>query len=159
MKQILTKNEPLRLATKRDMLAGNYGAQLKRPDRGYKAPEGFSYVDDLPMPNPVDGYRWVRKLTDTEYGWEQVAVPVIVPTPVSMAQFQEEITKDAYKIGGVSLFDIVEGAVAQAGTVMGIWWRAASVVDRQNPKVLLMASSIGVSSETLDAIFIGAALN
>jgi hypothetical protein len=157
---ILIQDEPLALA-KRDMLPKNNGTPLKRPNGGEHAtPEGFSYVPNLPRPAPQDGFRFQRLLTATEYGWEAVAIPVTVPTPVSMAQFREELSKPTYNNEtGVSLRVIVQQAVEASGIVMLDWWDTAGTVERENDKVLEMAEALGVTDETLDAIFTGASLN
>jgi len=48
---------------------------------GVKAPTGCKYIPNLPKPSeaPQDGYRWARKLSLTEYGWEEVAIPIPEP--------------------------------------------------------------------------------
>lgn len=159
MKQILIKNSPLALAKKSDLVK-NSGTPLKRNESGHDSPTGFSYIDneDQPTDAPEDGYRWQRLLTSEAWTWEEVAIPFVLPDPVSLAQFKEEITKSAYEVDGVTLYDIVVAAIG-SDLVLGIWWSSAATVDRNNAKVLAVATALSVSSETLDAIFIGAALN
>ena len=162
MKQILITNETLTITTRKE-LGPNNGTPLTRPDEGHSSPDGYTYVNDVPRPAeaPQEGYRWKRATpTLEEYGWEEVAIPTIVPTPVSMAQFREELSKPTYNNeAGVTMRVIVQQAVNASGIVMQDWWDTASVVERYNAKVLAMAEALGVSDETLDAIFTGANLN
>ena len=162
MNQILIKQETLKPAKRKDLVR-NSGTKLTRENKDW-CEDGYYYCDDSPRPTeaPEDGYRWQRaeQATEQAYGWQQVAILVIVPDRVSMAQFQEEISKPTYNNEtGVSLLDIVDGAVSTQDQQMKIWWAKASEVDRDNAKVLTMAQALGVSNETLDAIFIGAILN
>ena len=160
MKQILINTTTLALATRRELKALGLGAPLTRPDDTYNAPEGFAYIDDLPRPDDLEGYRTQRTAPTLDgYGWEQVEIPFVLPDPVSMAQFREELSKPAYEIDNVSLRVIVQQAVEAAGIVMLDWWDTAATVDRHNAKVSVMAEALSVSDETLDAIFIGAADN
>ena len=159
MKYSLITKTPLALARK--PIAGKPISRERDNLTGVKAPTGCKYIPNLPTPSeaPQDGFRWARKLTLSEYGWEEVAIPVVVPSPVSMAQFREELSKPAYEVDGTSLRVIVQQAVEASGIVMLDWWDTAATVERFNVKVLAMAQMLGVSDDTLDAIFTGANLN
>ncbi len=144
--------------------SGGYRPQIERDNLdGYGAPEGEQYVENLPLPTdaPEDGYRWARATPTLDgYGWQQVEIPFVLPDPVSMAQFREELSKPAYNNdAGVTLRMIVQQAVEASGIVMLDWWNTAATVDRHNAKVAAMAEALGISGETLDDIFIGASEN
>jgi len=85
---------------------------------------------------------------------------VVVPDTVLMAQLREEMYDPQYSLeGGTTLRDAVEQAVSTAGGVLKDWWDTAPNVRRDSPKVAAMAAALGISDETLDALWIGAALN
>ena len=96
MKYSLITKSPLALARK--PIAGKPISRTRDNLTGVKAPTGCKYVPNQAMPSeaPQDGFRWTRKLTLTEYGWEEVAIPVEDVTP-------EDATQGALKAWWASL--------------------------------------------------------
>lgn len=75
--------------------------------------------------------------------------PVDVPQTVNPRQIRQALT-------ALGLRNAVETAVSTAGQDMQDWWGFTPSFDRYHPEVLAMASTLGVTSAQVDALFIRA---
>ncbi len=77
--------------------------------------------------------------------------PVQVPNAVSRRQFKRGLLN-------IGMLDAVESAVASSGDrSLQIDWAEAQYVERTNPFVTQLATSLGKSESDIDALFIMAA--
>jgi len=148
----LIKNETLTLATRKEMRDGNYGYPLTRPDGDWQSPDGYTYVDDLPKPEPQDGYRWVRKLTSDEYGWEEIAI--VIPDPVYGEVSKRIFFKRMTALGKWRQF---KQLIKQDESVKDLYDNSAGL-DINDPDVIALSpaikSELGLSDEEYQSLFL-----
>ena len=96
--------------------------------------EGFHAVEVAPVNNVQT--------------WELVANAVAVPQSITPLQAKLQLLK-------LGLLDEVETLVTGDRTSQ-LYWEYASAIDRDNPMLLSMANSLGLTSEQVDEMFIEA---
>lgn len=72
-----------------------------------------------------------------------------IPTSVSPRQIRQALTR-------FNVRTQVEAAVAAGDQDLKDWWEFATVVERNHPMVVGMATALGISATELDAIFVAA---
>ena len=95
MKYVLIQIDPLQLA---DQSIDGYPVVREVGDPlTWASPDGYTYIPapDEPTDDPGEGNRWVRNLTETEYGW------------IIGDALPEEVTPNEY-FTGVSKFTIMK---------------------------------------------------
>ena len=96
--------------------------------------EGFYAIEVAPINN-----------TQT---WELIEIPKVVPQSITPLQAKLQLLK-------LGLLDEVEALVTGDRTAQ-LYWEYASVIERDNDILLLMANSLGLTSEQVDEMFIEA---
>lgn len=79
---------------------------------------------------------------------EQIAA-ALIPRSVSPRQIRQALTR-------FNVRTQVEAAVAAGDQDIKDWWEFATVVERNHPMVVGMATALGISTTELDAIFVAA---
>lgn len=72
-----------------------------------------------------------------------------IPLSVSPRQIRQALTR-------FNVRTQVEAAVAAGDQDLKDWWEFATVVERNHPMVVGMATALGISTTELDAIFVAA---
>ena len=80
--------------------------------------------------------------------WELREIPKVVPQSITPLQAKLQLLK-------LGLLDEVEALVSNDRTSQ-LYWEYASVVERDNAVLLLMAEQLGLTSEQVDEMFIEA---
>jgi len=123
-------------------------------------PEGYKYVENLPMPNDApEGQYYVRELTSDAYGWKLEDFVVDIIESVTRIQMRDALI-DA------QLFDSVEAIISgmpettDQETIekkkMNDWWNHAPNFRRDNARIAVMQSAMGLTEEEVDALFLAA---
>lgn len=73
----------------------------------------------------------------------------LIPASVSPRQIRQALTR-------FNVRTQVEAAVAAGDQDLKDWWEFATVVERNHPMVVGMATALGISEQELDAIFLAA---
>lgn len=96
--------------------------------------EGFYAVEVAPINN--------------KQTWELVVIPKEVPQSITPLQAKLQLLK-------LGLLDEVETLVTGDRTAQ-LYWEYASIIERDNAVLLLMATQLGLTSEQVDEMFIEA---
>jgi len=137
-------------------------SSLTRDAAAPPTPDGYDYVENLPMPNDApEGQYYVRDLTTESYGWklETTAEPSI--EEVTNIQMRDALIDEG-------LHDTVDDIIAAMPETtdqeivdkkkMHDWWQHASIFRRDNARIATMQAALGLTDEEVDAIFLAASL-
>ena len=80
--------------------------------------------------------------------WELIEIPKVVPQSITPLQAKLQLLK-------LGLLDEVEALVTGDRTSQ-LYWEYASVIERDNEILLMMAEQLGLTSEQVDEMFIAA---
>jgi len=120
-------------------------------DCEYEHPE-FGWIPYTADPNDVEQLSrdiYVEATNGNHVIAPYVPPPQQIPQAVSPRQIRQALTR----------FDLrtqVEAAVAAGDQDLKDWWEFSTVVERNHPMVVGMATALGISDHTLDAIFLAA---
>lgn len=137
-------------------------SSLTRDAAAPPTPDGYDYVENLPMPdNAPEGQYYARDLTTESYGWKLQATSEEVIDSVTRIQMRDALI-DA------QLFDTVETIIAGMPETtdqevidkkkMNDWWNHAPNFRRENIRIATMQAAMGLTDEEVDAIFLAASL-
>ena len=82
---------------------------------------------------------------------EEPSAPA-VPLQVSPRQIRQAMSRTPHGAG--TLREVVEAAVSQSDQDLQDWWNSSTVFERYNSQVEIMAESLLVSEEELDALWV-----
>jgi len=137
-------------------------SSLTRDAAAPPTPDGYDYVENLPMPDDApEGQYYARDLTTESYGWKLQATSEEVIDSVTRIQMRDALI-DA------QLFDTVETIIAGMPETtdqevidkkkMNDWWNHAPNFRRENIRIATMQAAMGLTDEEVDAIFLAASL-
>tara|TARA_R110002153_G_scaffold5393_3_gene25275 strand:- start:3181 stop:3669 length:489 start_codon:yes stop_codon:yes gene_type:complete len=137
-------------------------SSLTRDAAAPPTPDGYDYVEDLPMPDDVlEGQYYVRDLTAESYGWKLETT--VEPSVEEVTNIQ---MRDALIDKG--LHDTVDDIIAAMPETtdqeivdkkkMYDWWQHAATFRRDNARIATMQAALGLTDEEVDAIFLAASL-
>lgn len=137
-------------------------SSLTRDAAAPPTPDGYDYVENLPMPDDApEGQYYARDLTTESYGWKLQATSEEVIDSVTRIQMRDALI-DA------QLFDTVEAIIAGMPETtdqevidkkkMNDWWNHAPNFRRENIRIATMQAAMGLTDEEVDAIFLAASL-
>ena len=137
-------------------------SSLTRDAAAPPTPDGYDYVENLPMPDDApEGQYYVRELTAESYGWklETTVEPSI--EEVTNIQMRDALIDEG-------LHDTVDEIIAAMPETtdqevvdkkkMYDWWQHASTFRRDNVRIATMQAALGLTDEEVDAIFLNASL-
>lgn len=96
---------------------------------------------------PVDGWYWFN---DLDAAMTALTKPKST-TSVSPRQIRQAMNRIPYKTG--TLRDSVESAVQAGDQDIKDWWLYSTAFEKDNPQVKVMAQSLDVSSDEIDALW------
>ena len=130
---------------------------LSRSSDPPEVPGGYAYIPVIPFPSedPPEGFRWVRKVTETEFGWEAAEIPA---TPVP-----EEVTRRQLHLAMLMLptpitRDMILAAIDQMPepekSFGEVSYREAVSFRRDNELVGQLAGAFGLDDAAVDQLFL-----
>lgn len=109
---------------------------------------GYEFLEEVEQPKQ-DGFHAVEVAPiNNVQTWELKEIPKVVPQSITPLQAKLQLLK-------LGLLDEVEALVTGDRTAQ-LYWEYASTIERYNEILLLMANSIGLTSEQVDDMFIEA---
>ena len=136
---------------------------LTRESAAPQTPEGYSYVENLPVPEEEapEGQYYVRDLTTESYGWKLEDIPEESIEAVTRIQIRDTLIEEG-------LFDSVESIIQGMPETtdqeiidkkkMNDWWNHAPNFRRDNIRIATMQAALGLTDEEVDALFLSASL-
>ena len=136
---------------------------LTRESAAPQTPEGYSYVENLPVPEEEapEGQYYVRDLTTESYGWKLEDIPEESIEAVTRIQMRDTLIEEG-------LFDSVESIIQGMPETtdqeiidkkkMNDWWNHAPNFRRDNIRIATMQEALGLTDEEVDALFLSASL-
>ena len=135
-------------------------SSITRQGEAPATPDGYKYVESLPMPEDApEGQYYVRELTTEAYGWVLEDIPAQTIESVTRIQMRDVLIDN-------NLFDTVEATIAAmpegtdeeviAKKKMNEWWNNAPNFRRDNARIASMQSAMGLTDEEVDALFLAA---
>lgn len=109
---------------------------------------GYIFLEETEIPTQNGFYAVEVAPVNNKQTWELREIPKEVPQAITPLQAKLQLLK-------LGLLDEVEALVTGDRTSQ-LYWEYASVVERDNAVLLLMANSIGLTSEQVDEMFIEA---
>ena len=109
---------------------------------------GFEFLEEVEEPKQEGFYAVEVAPVNNKQTWELIEIPKVVPQSITPLQAKLQLLK-------LGLLDEVEALVTGDRTAQ-LYWEYASVVERDNSVLLLIANSIGLTSEQVDEMFIEA---
>ena len=109
---------------------------------------GYEFLEEVKAPVQDGFYAVEGAPINNKQTWELIEIPKVVPQSITPLQAKLQLLK-------LGLLDEVEALVTGDRTAQ-LYWEYASVVERDNAVLLLMANSIGLTSEQVDEMFIEA---
>ena len=109
---------------------------------------GYEFLIEVEQPKQDGFYATEVAPINNKQTWELIEIPKVVPQTITPLQAKLQLLK-------IGLLDEVEALVTGDRTAQ-LYWEYASVVERDNAVLLLMANSIGLTSEQVDEMFISA---
>lgn len=91
---------------------------------------------------PIDGWYWFASLDDAMIFFASLNTTA----SVSPRQIRQALTR-------ASLREDVESAIADSDQDTKDWWAWATSFERNHPKVAMMGTALGQTTEQLDALF------
>ena len=141
---------------------GGLPSSLTRESNPPQTPEGYAYVESLPIPEEAapEGQRYVRELTTEAYGWTQVEAPpakkpkwyvqpawriraITKVTPYGSGTLMDSINTIVESLSS----DPVQKAVAEEAFYGG------NTLERDSALLVGMAAGLGLDDVELDNIF------
>ncbi len=128
-----------------------------------QTPEGYDYVENLPIPEEEapEGQYYVRNLTVESYGWKLEDIPEQIIDSVTRIQMRDTLIQEG-------LFDSVEVIIAGMPETtdqeiidkkkMNDWWNHAPNFRRDNIRIATMQAALGLTDEEVDDLFLSASL-
>lgn len=142
---------------------GGLPTTLTRESDVPQTPDGYSYVENLPIPEEAapEGEQYVRQLTTTEYGWVSEVIPTMSIDSVTRIQMRDALI-DA------GLTDSIEAIIAGMPETtdeeliekkkMNEWWNHAPNFRRNNARIATMQVALGLTDSEVDDLFTAASL-
>ena len=109
---------------------------------------GFEFLEEVEKPKQEGFYAIEVAPINNKQTWELVAIPKEVPQEITPLQSKLQLLE-------LGLLDDVE-AMVSADRKVQLYWEYASVIERDNEILLMMATSLGMTEEQLDDLFIKA---
>ena len=109
---------------------------------------GFEFLEEVEQPKQEGFYAVEVAPVNNKQTWELREIPKEVPQSITPLQAKLQLLK-------LGLLDEVEALVTGDRTSQ-LYWEYASVVERDNAVLLLMAEQLGLTSEQVDEMFIAA---
>lgn len=109
---------------------------------------GYETLIEVEQPKQDGFYATEVAPVNNVQTWELIENPKVVPQAITPLQAKLQLLK-------LGLLDEVEALVTGDRTSQ-LYWEYASVVERDNAVLLLMANSIGLTSEQVDEMFMEA---
>ena len=109
---------------------------------------GFEFLEEVEEPKQEGFYAVEVAPVNNKQTWELVAIPKEVPQSITPLQCKLQLLESG-------LLDEVE-ALVTADRKVQLYWEYASVIERDNEILLMMATSLGMTEEQLDDLFIKA---
>ena len=107
---------------------------------------GFEFLEEVEQPKQEGFYAVEVAPINNKQTWELVAIPKEVPQEITPLQSKLQLLE-------IGLLDEVE-ALVTADRRVQLYWEYASVIERDNEILLMMATSLGMTEEQLDDLFI-----
>lgn len=121
-------------------------SSLTRDAAAPSTPDGYDYVENLPIPDDApEGQRYVRELTTESYGWKLEVIPAQVINEVTNFQIKQALNTVPADRAAVDAF--VAGSGDQ-NIIDG--WAHAAVFKRDNALFLGAVAYLGWSQEKVD---------
>ena len=109
---------------------------------------GFEFLEEVEKPKQEGFYAIEVAPINNKQTWELVAIPKEVPQEITPLQSKLQLLE-------IGLLDEVE-AMMSADRKVQLYWEYASVIERDNEILLMMATQLGLTSEKVDEMFIAA---
>lgn len=109
---------------------------------------GFEFLEEVEQPKQEGFYAVEVAPINNKQTWELKEIPKVVPQSITPLQAKLQLLK-------LGLLDEVE-ALVTGDRIAQLYWEYASVIERDNAVLLLMANSLGLTSEQVDEMFIEA---
>lgn len=144
---------------------GGLPSSLTRESDPPQTPEGYTYVENLPIPEetPAEGYGWIRELTTEAYGWVQVeASPDPNPEWYVQPAWRIRAIAKVTPYGGEMLMDGINTVVeslssdpVQKAVAEEVFY-GGNTLERDSSLLVSMAAELGLDDVQLDDIFLQA---
>ena len=109
---------------------------------------GFEFLEEVEKPKQEGFYAIEVAPINNKQTWELREIPKEVPQAITPLQSKLQLLE-------IGLLDEVE-ALVTADRKVQLYWEYASVIERDNEILLMMATSLGMTEEQLDDLFIKA---
>ena len=109
---------------------------------------GFEFLEEVEKPKQEGFYAVEVAPINNKQTWELREIPKEVPQEITPLQSKLQLLE-------IGLLDEVE-AIVSADRKVQLYWEYASVIERDNEILLMMATSLGMTEEQLDDLFIKA---
>ena len=109
---------------------------------------GFEFLEEVEQPKQDGFYAIEVAPINNKQTWKLVEIPKEVPQEITPLQSKLQLLE-------IGLLDEVE-ALVTADRKVQLYWEYASVIERDNEILLMMATSLGMTEEQLDDLFIKA---
>ena len=109
---------------------------------------GFEFLEEVEQPKQEGFYAVEVAPINNKQTWELREIPKEVPQEITPLQSKLQLLE-------IGLLDEVE-ALVTADRKVQLYWEYASVIERDNEILLMMATSLGMTEEQLDDLFIKA---
>ena len=109
---------------------------------------GFEFLEEVEKPKQEGFYAIEVAPINNKQTWKLVEIPKEVPQEITPLQSKLQLLE-------IGLLDEVE-AMVSADRKVQLYWEYASVIERDNEILLMMATSLGMTEEQLDDLFIKA---
>ena len=107
---------------------------------------GFEFLEEVEKPKQEGFYAIEVAPINNKQTWKLVEIPKEVPQEITPLQSKLQLLE-------IGLLDEVE-ALVTADRKVQLYWEYASVIERDNEILLMMATSLGMTEEQLDDLFI-----
>ena len=109
---------------------------------------GFEFLEEVEEPKQEGFYAVEVAPINNKQTWELIEIPKEVPQSITPLQAKLQLLE-------VGLLDDVD-ALAITDRTVQLYWEYASVIERDNEVLLLMATQLGLTEDMLDELFINA---
>ena len=109
---------------------------------------GFEFLEEVEEPKQDGFYATEVAPINNKQTWELIEIPKVVPRSITPLQSKLQLLE-------VGLLDDVDVMIATDRKVQ-LYWEYASVIERDNDVLLLMAGQLGLTEDQLDELFINA---
>ena len=107
---------------------------------------GFEFLEEVEQPKQEGFYAVEVAPINNKQTWELREIPKEVPQEITPLQSKLQLLE-------IGLLDEAE-ALVTADRRVQLYWEYASVIERDNEILLMMATSLGMTEEQLDDLFI-----